>query len=38
VLEAGEMLYIPEGWWHYVVSEPNTLAVNFWLESVFTKI
>lgn len=30
-LAAGECLFIPQGWWHYVTSEPRTLAVNFWL-------
>ena len=38
ILEPGETVYIPEGWWHLVISEPNTLAVNYWLESVFVKI
>ena len=31
-------MYIPEGWWHYVVSEENTIAVNYWIESMFVKI
>jgi hypothetical protein len=26
----GAALYIPEGWWHTVISAPGTLAVNFW--------
>lgn len=38
VLEPGEMLYIPEGWWHFVISTPKTLAMNFWMDSVFVKI
>lgn len=29
-LMPGDALYIPEGWWHQVDSEPGTLAVNFW--------
>lgn len=30
VLEAGDALYIPPYWWHQVVSEGRSLAVNFW--------
>ena len=26
----GEALFIPEGWWHEVTSQPNTIAVSFW--------
>jgi len=29
-VEAGDALYIPEGWWHTVASEPGTLALNWW--------
>ena len=29
-LQAGECLFLPEGWWHRVQSEPGTAAVNFW--------
>jgi hypothetical protein len=29
---AGSTLFIPEGYWHAVLSEPGTVAVNFWLE------
>jgi len=29
-LEPGDALYIREGWWHTVASEPHSLAVNFW--------
>eukprot|EP00948_MAST-09A_sp_MAST-9A-sp1_P001587 g1587.t1 len=28
---AGDYLYIPEGWYHQVVSDPNTVALNIWL-------
>jgi hypothetical protein len=31
---AGEMLVIPPGWWHYVVSEPGTTMLNFWFDDV----
>ena len=36
-LQAGDALFIPEGWWHQVDSEPTTTAVNFWWQSPFTK-
>lgn len=26
----GESLFIPEGWWHRVESDPGTAAVNIW--------
>ncbi|KAI4471523.1 hypoxia-inducible factor 1 alpha inhibitor-related [Holotrichia oblita] len=30
LLEAGEMLYIPPKWWHYVVALEKSFSVNFW--------
>jgi lysine-specific demethylase 8 len=30
ILEPGEMLYIPAGWWHYVRSLSSSASVNFW--------
>lgn len=30
VLGAGECLYIPLGWWHYVESLTNSFSVSFW--------
>lgn len=36
-LQAGDALFIPEGWWHQVDSEQTTIAVNFWWQSAFTK-
>ncbi|KKY17771.1 putative jumonji domain containing 5 [Phaeomoniella chlamydospora] len=30
VLEEGEMLYIPIGWWHYVRSCSTGISVSFW--------
>ena len=30
LLNAGDALFIPEGWWHSVTSERHTIAVNFW--------
>lgn len=29
IVEAGEMLYIPQGWWHHVVNAGITLGVTF---------
>jgi ribosomal protein L16 Arg81 hydroxylase len=30
VLEAGELLYLPPGWWHHVRSLGVTISVNTW--------
>jgi hypothetical protein len=30
-LERGEMLFIPQGCWHQVVTEEPSVAINFWL-------
>lgn len=30
VLEAGQMLFIPPGWWHYVKSTTVSFSVSFW--------
>lgn len=32
-VRSGEALFIPEGWWHEVVSDPATMAISFWFES-----
>jgi hypothetical protein len=29
-LNAGEVLYIPSFWWHYIHNEESTIAMNFW--------
>lgn len=29
-LKPGEMLYIPPGWWHYVVSLTPSFSISFW--------
>jgi len=29
-LEPGDALYIPPGWWHYLVSEETSISVNVW--------
>ncbi len=33
--QAGDALFLPEGWWHQVQSEGITIAVNFWWASDF---
>lgn len=33
-LEAGDVLYLPSGWWHSVGSEGFNVAVNYWWFSV----
>jgi hypothetical protein len=30
ILNAGDALFIPKKWWHWVYSFENTLAVNYW--------
>ena len=30
VIKPGDCLFIPEGWFHQVTSEPHTIAVNMW--------
>jgi len=30
VLRAGEMLYIPPKWWHYIESQEPSFSVSFW--------
>mmetsp|Transcript_27273 Transcript_27273/g.76962 ORF Transcript_27273/g.76962 Transcript_27273/m.76962 type:complete len:528 (+) Transcript_27273:264-1847(+) len=32
-IQAGDALFIPEGWWHQIGSEEGTIAVNFWWKS-----
>ncbi len=32
VLNKGDTLYIPAGWWHWVQNENETFAINFWYE------
>ncbi|KAH9602751.1 hypothetical protein KSS87_023039 [Heliosperma pusillum] len=33
ILQAGDALFIPEGWYHQVDSDELTIAVNFWWQS-----
>lgn len=30
ILEAGDILYIPVKWWHFVKSLDNSFSVSFW--------
>ena len=32
-MQAGDVLFIPEGFWHQVDSSAGAIAVNFWFES-----
>ena len=31
-VKAGESLYLPAGWWHYVRQSELTIAVNYWYD------
>lgn len=33
MLQAGDMLFLPEGWFHQVESVTTSLSVNFWVDS-----
>ena len=33
VISEGEALVIPKNWWHWVQSDPNTVAVSYWNKS-----
>ena len=30
VLEPGQMLYIPSGWWHFVKAMGVSFSISFW--------
>jgi hypothetical protein len=36
--QAGDALFLPEGWWHQVDSSEVTIAVNFWWRSPFDQL
>lgn len=36
-LGPGDALYLPQGFWHVVESEPGTVAVNYWWRSLFSR-
>ena len=29
-LAAGDALYVPPGWWHYVISQPHSIHTSMW--------
>jgi ribosomal protein L16 Arg81 hydroxylase len=31
-LEAGDVLYVPHNWWHYVESLTTSISINTWVE------
>jgi len=37
-VSAGDVLFIPEGWWHHVTSSKCTVAVNYWFHSPLHKL
>lgn len=38
ILNPGDALFIPAGWWHQVKSKQGTLAVNFWWTGEFDQL
>lgn len=38
ILEAGDALFLPEGYWHAVESDSHTLAFNFWFYGMRVRI
>jgi hypothetical protein len=38
VLNAGDLCFIPDGYWHSVVSDAQTIGVNFWFSSVASSL
>ena len=37
-LNAGDVLFIPQGWWHQVHSSPCSMALNFWFDITIPKL
>ena len=35
-VDAGESLYLPAGWWHYVRQSGITVAVNYWYDMEYS--
>ena len=38
VIQAGESLFIPRGWWHWVKTLEKCAAVNYWIESTAASV
>ncbi len=36
-LKIGDILMLPRGWWHYVVSDDSSISVNYWLRTPWKK-
>ncbi|PIO76875.1 hypothetical protein TELCIR_01067 [Teladorsagia circumcincta] len=32
VVEAGDVLFIPQGWWHLVAALSNSISISFWFD------
>ncbi|PIO60147.1 hypothetical protein TELCIR_18364 [Teladorsagia circumcincta] len=32
VVEAGDVLFIPQGWWHLVAALSNSVSISFWFD------
>lgn len=37
-IEQGDLIFIPEGWWHQVLSQKGTFAINIWFASSFATL
>ena len=37
-MQAGDAIFIPEGWWHQIDSAAGTIAVNIWWRSTFCRL
>uniref|UniRef100_A0A0K0DPN4 JmjC domain-containing protein n=1 Tax=Angiostrongylus cantonensis TaxID=6313 RepID=A0A0K0DPN4_ANGCA len=33
VVESGDVLFIPKGWWHFVSSLSNSISISFWFDA-----
>uniref|UniRef100_A0A0R3PEZ9 JmjC domain-containing protein n=1 Tax=Angiostrongylus costaricensis TaxID=334426 RepID=A0A0R3PEZ9_ANGCS len=33
VVEGGDVLFIPKGWWHFVSSLSNSISISFWFDA-----
>ena len=37
-VQAGDAIFIPEGWWHQIDSMGDTIAINIWWRSAFDRL